>query len=186
MNETRGLWLDALERCCRPVIDAMAIGELKQRLPIHHHPEAGPECSRTYLEAAGRTMAGIAPWLDAEVDSEREAEHQRRVAEQLRQSISIGCDPDHVDSWSFVGMDQAIVDAAFLAQALLRAPKSLMEKLDASTLQKVIDRFTSLRARKPHFNNWLLFSACTEAALCALGAPWDRMRVDYALRQHEQ
>ena len=38
----------------------------------------------------------------------------------------------------------------------------------------------------PGFNNWLLFSATVEAGLHALGAHWDRMRVDYALRQHEQ
>src|SRR6185503_7510049 len=38
----------------------------------------------------------------------------------------------------------------------------------------------------PGFNNWLLFSATVEAALARLGATWDRMRVDYALRQHDQ
>ncbi len=36
------------------------------------------------------------------------------------------------------------------------------------------------------FSNWLLFSATVEAALARLGASWDRMRVDYAIRQHEQ
>ncbi len=36
------------------------------------------------------------------------------------------------------------------------------------------------------FSNWLLFSATVEAALARLGATWDRMRVDYALRQHDQ
>ena len=31
-----------------------------------------------------------------------------------------------------------------------------------------------------------MFSATVEAGLKLLGAPWDRLRVDYALRQHEQ
>ena len=31
-----------------------------------------------------------------------------------------------------------------------------------------------------------MFSAMVEAGLKLLGAPWDRLRVDYALRQHEQ
>ncbi|MCB0106669.1 MAG: DUF2264 domain-containing protein, partial [Caldilineaceae bacterium] len=39
---------------------------------------------------------------------------------------------------------------------------------------------------KPHFNNWLLFAAIIEAFLYQVGADWDPMRVDYALRQHEQ
>ena len=39
---------------------------------------------------------------------------------------------------------------------------------------------------RPGFNNWILFSAMIEAFLCKAGASWDRMRVDYALRQTEQ
>jgi hypothetical protein len=38
----------------------------------------------------------------------------------------------------------------------------------------------------PGFNNWLLFSATVEAGLKLLGANWDKTRVDYALRQHDQ
>ena len=44
----------------------------------------------------------------------------------------------------------------------------------------------STRVIAPPFNNWLLFAATVEAALATLGANWDRMRVDYALRQHDQ
>src|SRR5207248_3130399 len=43
----------------------------------------------------------------------------------------------------------------------------------------------STRAIVPGYNNWLLFTATIEAALRSLGAPWDRVRVDYALRQHD-
>ena len=49
-----------------------------------------------------------------------------------------------------------------------------------------MDALTSTRPIAPGFNNWLLFSAMVEAAVKSLGAPWDRMRVDYAIRQHEQ
>ena len=53
-------------------------------------------------------------------------------------------------------------------------------------VRALIDALQSTRTISPGFNNWLLFSATVEAALKALGAPWDRVRVDYALRQHEQ
>ena len=36
------------------------------------------------------------------------------------------------------------------------------------------------------FNNWLLFSATVEAFLCFAGEPWDPMRINYAIRQHEE
>ena len=44
----------------------------------------------------------------------------------------------------------------------------------------------STRPIQPVFSNWLLFSAMIEAALSMMDAPWDRMRVDYAVRQHQQ
>ena len=42
------------------------------------------------------------------------------------------------------------------------------------------------RSRKPLPSNWLLFSAMIEIVLFKAGGEWDRMRVDYAVRQHEQ
>lgn len=45
----------------------------------------------------------------------------------------------------------------------------------------------STRTRKPAFNNWLLFSAMIETALFLMGEEdWDMMRIDFALKQHEQ
>src|SRR5207302_6102130 len=62
----------------------------------------------------------------------------------------------------------------------------LRDLLDAQTKTHLIAAFESTRPIVPNYNNWLLFSASVEAALRGLGASWDRMRVDYALRQHEQ
>jgi hypothetical protein len=58
--------------------------------------------------------------------------------------------------------------------------------LDATVRRNLVAALESTRIITPVFNNWLLFSATIEAALASLGAKWDRMRVDYALRQHEQ
>ena len=87
---------------------------------------------------------------------------------------------------NFTRGGQPLVDAAFLAQGLLRARRELVERLDAGTRRQVVDALESTRVISPGFNNWLLFSATVEAALAVLGAKWDRLRVDYALRQHEQ
>ena len=78
------------------------------------------------------------------------------------------------------------MDAAFLAQAVLRAPRVLQQGLEPATRTRLVAAFESARVIQPGFNNWLLFAATVEAALKVLGAEWDRMRVDYALRQHEQ
>jgi hypothetical protein len=42
------------------------------------------------------------------------------------------------------------------------------------------------RKVQPGFNNWLLFSAIVEAMFSKYGQPWDAMRIDYALRQHQE
>ena len=78
------------------------------------------------------------------------------------------------------------MDAAFLGQALLRAPRALRDGLDERTKRNLIAALESTRAIAPNYNNWLLFTATVEAALLRLGASWDRLRVDYAIRQHEQ
>ncbi|MDQ4079694.1 MAG: DUF2264 domain-containing protein, partial [Gemmatimonadota bacterium] len=78
------------------------------------------------------------------------------------------------------------VDAAFLAEGLLRAPRALRAALAPEAKRNLIAALESTRRITPGFNNWLLFSATVEAGLAALGAEWDRLRVDYALRQHEQ
>ncbi len=79
---------------------------------------------------------------------------------------------------------QTLVDSSFLALALLRAPRQLIQPLDATTRQRLIHALVSERVVLPGYNNWLLFAAINEAAIKALGGDWDRLRVDYALRQH--
>src|SRR5206468_6991999 len=73
-----------------------------------------------------------------------------------------------------------------LAQGVLRAPRALGDELDPPTKRNLIAALESTRTILPGYNNWLLFTATVEAGLRNLGASWDRVRIDYALRQHEQ
>jgi hypothetical protein len=103
-----------------------------------------------------------------------------------RRAIGRAVDPASADFLNFTRDRQPLVDAAFLGQALLRAPRALRDSLDETTTRQLVAALESTRVIVPGFNNWLLFSATVEAALMRLGAPWDRLRVDYAVRQHEQ
>ena len=78
-----------------------------------------------------------------------------------------------------------MVDAAFLAQALLRAPQQLWQPLDAQTKQNIIKALKSSRVIKPGQNNWLLFSAMVEAALLKFDRQCDTSKINYAIRMHE-
>lgn len=185
VTEDRASWVAMLDRVCRPVFSSLSQRRLKATMPVE--ARAGEEQHRrqtTYLEALGRALAGIAPWLEHGPRSGTEGELRARYGEWALAAIAAGVDtasPDYMD----FGVDrQTIVDTAFLSLALLRAPRELIDKLPATVRRQLADAMRATREQMPPFNNWLLFAAMTEAALRALGERWDRMRVDYALREH--
>lgn len=187
VTTVRHYWLEILEKIARPLLEAGAAGELRARMPVE--AQAGKEYERTqfaHLEAVGRLLCGIAPWLELDSLCGEEEEMRFEFAELARKMLAHGVDPDSADFLNFSAGNQPIVDAAFLAQAFLRAPRQLWQQLDGVVKANVCTALLSTRSRKPHFNNWLLFAATIEAFLRSSSFSWDPMRIDYALRQHEQ
>lgn len=156
-------------------------------MPIEAVFEAADDRRRyTHLEALSRLMNGIAPWLQADLPDGQEAVLQKKYVKLAQLALHSAVDPKSPDYIRFDEGPQCLVDAAFLAQAVLRARQVLWGQLDASTQGRLVDALRSTRSILPPFNNWLLFSGMIEATLCAIGAEWDHLRVDYALRQVEQ
>ncbi len=186
-NTTRQLWTALLVKTAQPIFEALAADQLRVRMPVEQHPQASERELFTHLEAVGRSLSGIGPWL--ELNTVQTAEEQKQQTE-LRQFVHTGLkhatDPQAQDFLNFSNGGQPLVDAAFLAQGLLRSWNSVWLKLEADVQSQVISCMKSTRVIRPCFNNWLLFSATIEAFLCKAGADWDRMRIDYAIRQHEQ
>jgi len=181
-STNRAFWFTHLDRVAKPVLEALAQGKLRASMPIE--APAAMQKSRahtTHLEAFGRLLSGIAPWL--ELANAPEAE-QPRFIDLTHQALANALDPKSPDALEFTADSQNLVDAAFLALAILRAPRVLNSALDPTVRARLAAALVSTRVHKPSFSNWLLFSACIEAALSALGQPWDQMRVDYALREH--
>jgi hypothetical protein len=184
--DPRALWIDVLTRLADPVLRNLAQETLKARMPV----EQGRDLDRrgvTHLEAVGRLMAGLAPWIELGAADTPEGRRCAEYGELARRALARGVDPASRDFLNFTDARamQPLVDAAYLAQALVRAPRELAGRLDAATRANVVAALQSTRAIQPNFNTWLLFPAMVEAGLAALGADWDQLRVDYALRQHE-
>ncbi len=187
MTETRQYWLDTMVRITSPVLENLSCGKLKEKMPVEHKDGVTDRADYTYLEALGRTVCGIAPWLAHTAEDPSEEKLRIEYAEMTRKAISAAVTSSSPDCMNFENGYQPIVDAAFLANGLLRAPDELYFKLDNETKSNLIRKLKSTRTRKPPANNWLLFSATIEAFLCYIGEPdWDPMRIDYALRQHMQ
>lgn len=119
----------------------------------------------TYLEAVGRTLAGVAPWLALPDDDTKEGQLRKQMREEALKGLTNAVDPNSPDKINFTKHAQPIVDAAYLAHAFIRAPKALWEPLDDTTKQRYIAAFKSLRNRTGAYNNWLLFTGLTEAFL---------------------
>ncbi len=183
--DLRAAWLARLDRIASPVLSHLAAGTLRARMPVEQADGANRE-EVTHLEAVGRLLAGIAPWLELDLDAGAERDAQARMRRLATEGLARAVDPSSPDALNFTRQSQPLVDAAFLAQALLRAPRALADAVDATTRTRMVDALASSRSITPGFNNWLLFSATVEAALKRLDAPWDRLRVDYALRQHDE
>ena len=187
-QDDRAFWLQILERIANPLLTAIAHEQLKATMPVELAP-GGDLASRkqcTYLEGFARLLCGLAPWLELDGLIGPEAALQARYRTLARAGIEHGTNPASPDYLNFGTTQQSVVDTAFLALAIVRAPMQLGKWSDQSTHARIVNALLATRKILPGRNNWLLFSAMIEACLCTLGEDWDKMRVDYALQQHEQ
>lgn len=185
--EDRAYWIETMVRIVRPVLEQLAAGQLKAQMPVETKPGSDRDRSDvTYLEAFGRTMAGIAPWLALPADATAEGRQRAQVIRWAQEGMTMAVDPASPDVMNFTEGGQPLVDAAFLGHAILRAPQVLWDDLDAATRQHLADKLAATRVIRPAYNNWILFSAMVEAALARMGQPWDRVRVDLALRKMQE
>lgn len=184
--DTRKYWLDTMLKIAAPVLENLARDTLKKEMPIEAKKAPQEYEKYVYLEAFGRTVAGLAPWLSCEGLNGEEENLRKKYAVLARECIRVGVNPE---SDSFLGFNpipnaQPIVDAAFLAQGLLRAPKELWTPLDNITKKRLAECMKLTRKAKPWENNWLLFSAIIEAFLCFVGEEWNKETIDYAITRH--
>ncbi len=169
VGDDRAYWVSVLEKIGRPVLANLARGELRKAMPVEaNHP--ADRMPYTHLEAFGRLLAGMAPWLAVAGLDAAEGDRQRQFIGLAQASLAVATDPAAPDFLNFHTGAQPLVDTAFMAQAILRAPKVLWEPLDARTREQVIAALKSSRLIKtPASNNWVMFAATVEAALLLLG-----------------
>ena len=72
-NQRRKEWLESMLRIVSPVFDALEKEELHKTMPLDFHEERSEYAP---LEAFGRSMLGLAPWLEAEGLEEEEEKLQ--------------------------------------------------------------------------------------------------------------
>lgn len=183
--QDREIWVKALYRMAYPVIHNLANGTLRKNMPLELGPGYYSKAEEiSHLEAVGRTMAGIAPWLALPDDDTAEGKMRKAFRAEVLKGLANAADPANPDYLNFATVDrQPIVDGAYLAHAFLRAPKALWDPLDAVTKKRFVESFKSLRNRSGAYNNWLLFAALNEGFLSSVGEQYDPARIQFGINK---
>lgn len=183
----RQLWLFYMDKIARPVLSNLAENKLKEKMPVDLAKNIDNKDWRSrvsYLEAFGRTLSGIAPWLNIEGGNKAESDLRDQYRQWTLKAIANATDSTAKDYMIWRG-GQPLVDASFVAFGLIRCPW-LWEHLDERVKQQVINCFLITRNAVPVYSNWLLFSAIIEAFFCKYGYSYDPVRMDYGIREFMQ
>ena len=180
----REIWCGLAARLANPVLTALAERRLKAVMPVEAAPGVGDRPQFTHLEALGRLLCGIAPWLEQGGDDTGEGRERARWAALARAAIDAATDPQSPDFLNFSKGQQPLVDTAFLAQAMVRAPNELWRKLPPATQANVIAALKASRVIKPGENNWKLFATTVEVFLQQAGQVRDEARLFEGIRKH--
>ena len=187
-GNTRKLWLSYLQKLTDPVLTALASDQLKEKMPVEaKEPSLVKDRAKySHLEAFGRSLSGIAPWLQAEQLNTSEKQLQVKYFRLALKGIKNATNPVAKDymNWGDEG-GQPLVDASFFAYALIRCPK-LWAGLDIKTQKNIITCLQKTRKIKPPENNWLLFAAMIEAFFISINEPFDKARIAYAINKHQE
>jgi hypothetical protein len=183
-TDDRAYWCRTAARLAEPVLGALAQRKLKATMPIETAPNVRDRASYTHLEALGRLLAGMAPWLELGEGNSAEGHDRARLASIARAAIDAATDPGSPDFLNFSKGNQPLVDAAFLAQAMLRAPHELWKKLDPRVQANVVAALKSSRPIQPGENNWKLFATTVEVFLHRAGEKRDDARLFEGVTKH--
>jgi hypothetical protein len=93
----RDYWVSTLRRIAEPVLTNLSQGKLKANMPVEAHKNSSDRRNYTYLEALGRLLTGIAPWLETGPADGAEGDLRRRYADLARASIMGAVDPASPD-----------------------------------------------------------------------------------------
>lgn len=178
-TQDREYWVGSLVKMADPVLVNLADNKLRKNMPFESLSKSRSQF--THLEAVGRLLCGLAPWLELGPDDTPEGKLRKKYIDLSVKGLGNGVNPESADYLVFGKPYQPLVDAAFLAQGLLRAPTQLWGNLDQKAKAGMITELKRSRAIKPWDNNWLLFASMVEAALLEFTGECDRERLLYGV-----
>ena len=175
--KTRREWAGCLFAIVNPVFSAFADDSIKARLPNEGN---GKDCM--YLEAFARSLCGAAPWLElTEFADSEEAQLHSVCLDNARKALAVLFDTNANSHVPFDKDMQALVETAYLSQAMLRMP-TVWRSLDEALRTRIVEAIRQTRGFGCPENNWLLFQSVREAFLMSVGQPVDTRALERGIR----
>ena len=184
----RQYWINTLVKIADPVLSNLSKDQLKEKIPVGRSSSALASSREfiTHMESVGRTIAGIAPWLELGPDETSEGQLRKEYINMTCKALANSVNPNAKDYFNSTATRQILVNSAFLIQGLLQAPTQIWGNLDSVTRSRLIEQWKSTRTMKPGNNNWLLFSAMVECGLKEFSGEWNFSVVERALNSHRE
>ena len=96
--DDRLFWANTLYKIAQPVLSNLAVGKLKKNMPLELAPGYYLKAEQvTYLEAVGRTLAGVAPWLALPDDDTKEGKWRAELRTDALKGLAHCVDPQSPD-----------------------------------------------------------------------------------------
>ena len=127
-NTDREIWVNTLSKIIDPVLTNVANETLKEKMPVAY--VKSERAKFAHLEAVGRTVCGIAPWLELGADNSYEGKLRAKYIELTTKGLVNICNPDSPDYLIFNQPYQPLVDSAHLVEGLLRAKTQLWDNIN--------------------------------------------------------
>lgn len=106
----REIWINIIERIARPVLTNIANETLKKNIPIEYVKEERSKFA--HLEAVGRLICGIAPWLELGPDNSKEGQLRKNFIDLTVKGLGNISNPNSKDYLIFDEPYQPLVDSA--------------------------------------------------------------------------
>lgn len=188
VKSDREVWSELAYKIAKPILEPMSRGALQSEMKMTYSPIWDDRSADfAWMEAFGRLMAGIAPWLALPDDATPEGIMRSELRDWALKSYVHAVDPESPDylGWKAPGY-QTIVDASYLANSFIRAPKALWEPLDEVTKKRYVHEFKELRKIPCWHNNWILFRVMIEAFLMSVDEQYDAFAIRLGLEKIDE
>ena len=137
----------------------------------------------SYMEAFGRLMAGISPWLSLSDDNTPEGKQRSQLHKWALQSYKKRC-KSRKPRLSFMGRSYPNISGRRLyCRKLSPCSSSNLGTTGQNNPTTLYRALQKLRTIRPAYNNWLLFRAMTEAFLLFIDEEADHFALTVAMNK---